>query len=369
MTNLSSPLTNTVLIVDDTPDNISVLHRFLAQAGFRVLVACDGADGLETAIFAKPDIILLDVMMPELDGFSVCQQLKANPETSQIPVIFMTALNDVNDKIKGFKVGAVDYITKPFQQEEVLVRLDTQLKLLNSKRELIHRNEELDAFAHTVSHDLKNPLSSILTLADTLLIDLAIDKPLTELHRKELAFIRQAGQQAVNIIDALLLLAGVSRHAPVSSHIIDMQALLMEVVQLRLSLLIRKYNAKIDIQPPLPSALGYAPWLTEVWMNYISNAIKYGGTPPHISIGGEVIMDQARFWVRDNGHGINPEIQNRLFSPFVRDITKRVDGYGLGLSIVRRIIEKLGGQVGVQTTTNQGSLFYFTLPLGTVDLL
>ncbi len=356
---------HTVLIIDDVPDNISVLHRFLRQAGFRILVAYDGMDGIETAEYAVPDLILLDVMMPDLNGFEVCQRLKQQEKTKDIPIIFMTALTDTENKVKGFSSGAVDYVTKPFQQEEVLARLTTHLNLRQTQRQLQQRNQELDAYAHMVSHDLKNPLSAVITLTDSLLDTLSVDKPLIEKNLKELQFVRQAGQQAVNIIDALLLLAGVSRHQTLTMTTLDMQQLLKTVVEQRLALLVKRYQAIIEYPEYCPEASGYAPWVEEILVNYVSNGLKYGGSPPHLRLGASPEPDgMIRYWVRDNGQGLSEEAQQQLFQPFSRleEHLQQVDGHGLGLSIVRQITERLGGTVGVNSTVGAGSEFYFTLP-------
>jgi signal transduction histidine kinase len=355
----------TVLIIDDVPDNISVLHRFLRQAGFRVLVAYDGTDGIETAEYALPDLILLDVMMPDLNGFEVCRQLKQQEKTRDIPIIFMTALTDIQDKVKGFAAGGVDYVTKPLQQEEVLARLTTHLNLKSAQQALQARNQALDAYAHSVSHDLKNPLSAVLTLTDSLLESLTQNTSITEQQLKELQFVRQAGQQAVNIIDALLLLAGVSRQKELTLAPLDMNQIIQAVLKERLALLQKRYQAIVHIPDHLPAAVGYRPWVEEIWVNYISNALKYGGSPPEISLGAErEANSMIRYWVKDNGPGLEATETKRLFTAFTRLDTavKQVDGHGLGLSIVQQIAERLGGKVGVKSTPGAGSEFSFSLP-------
>ena len=152
----------TLLIVDDVPENIRVLYEFLTAHSFKVLVAEDGENALEKAIYANPNLILLNIIMPGMDGFETCYHLKNNEKTKDIPVIFMTALSDTDDKVRGFKMGAVDYVTKPFQQEEILARINTHLTIRRLQKELQHQNAELDAFGHTVAHDLKSPLSSVI---------------------------------------------------------------------------------------------------------------------------------------------------------------------------------------------------------------
>ena len=225
--------------------------------------------------------------------------------------------------------------------------------------ELEVRNEELDAFAHTVAHDLKTPLSLIIGLAEVLEQDYA-EPPDEELGR-HLCIMARNGRKMSNIIDELLLLAAV-RKVEVDMGPLDMASIVTEAQQ-RLVYMIGEHQAEIVLPDTWPTALGYAPWLEAVWVNYLSNAIKYGGGPPRVEVGATVQPDgMIRFWVQDNGSGIPPEAKTRLFTPFTRLDQVRANGHGLGLSIVRRIVEKLGGQVGVESEVGRGSVFSFTLP-------
>ncbi|MBN1993354.1 MAG: hybrid sensor histidine kinase/response regulator [Anaerolineae bacterium] len=377
---MSQQTQETILIVDDNPTNLGVLFDYLQGSGFKVLVAEDGEVALQRAGYTQPDIILLDVMMPGWNGFETCQQLKDNEETRDIPVIFMTALSDAVDKVRGLKLGAVDYVTKPLQHEEVLARINThltirklqknlreqneRLQMENIKRrqieeELRKQNKELDAFVHTVAHDLQNPLGMVISYAHVLFEDL----PKMELAEalEVLDKIKQAGRKMDSIIENLLLLAGV-RRGEVDLKPLDMAEIVAQGRQ-RLGLEIEKYQGEIIQPQSWPPAKGYAPWVEEVWVNYLSNGLKYGGHPPRLELGATPQPDgMIRFWIKDNGPGITPAEQACLFVEFVRLDELRVAGHGLGLSIVRRIVEKLGGQVGVESTVGAGSTFYFTLP-------
>ena len=352
---------DTILIIDDTPDNIKVLYQFLVGAGFEVLIAEDGEEGIQVTKNARPDLILLDVMMPGLNGFEVCQLLKEEPSTREIPIIFITALSQTSDKIKGFEVGAADYVTKPFQQKEVLARITAHLTLRRQQQQLQKRNLELDAFAHTVAHDLKNPLSAIVNILGVFFEKDEAEPILNDEWRRGLYFVEKASLQALETIDALLKLAGVSRHAKVELIPLDMSSIIERVVNQFLPM-IEKYKAKVEIPKQWPTALGYAPWVEEIWANYLSNSLKYGGSPPHLKFGGNFQEDGVvRFWLCDNGQGLSKEAQTKLFIPFTR-LHGGVEGHGLGLSIVQQIAEKLNGQVGVESEVGQGSTFYFTLP-------
>jgi PAS domain S-box-containing protein len=224
--------------------------------------------------------------------------------------------------------------------------------------DLTKRNEELDAFAHTAAHDLKNPLANIIGYIEWL----DAHPHLPDDERQE--YIRTIGRNALkmdNIIDELLLLAQV-RKAEVELSPIDMARVIAEA-QARLTFLSAEKQAIINLPDQWPSALGYAPWVEEVWVNYLSNAIKYGGLPPHAELGYDEQADNTlRFWVRDNGRGILPEEQTSIFTAFGENSKVRATGHGLGLSIVRTIVEKMGGRIGVESAPGGGSTFYFTLP-------
>ncbi|GIV81363.1 MAG: hypothetical protein KatS3mg051_0717 [Anaerolineae bacterium] len=219
--------------------------------------------------------------------------------------------------------------------------------------------QELDAFARTVAHDLKSPLSPILGYSELLLDEKA---SLTDEARRTFTqMIADNARRMGNIIDELLLLARM-RQSELKTHPLDMAAIVQDALD-RLAYLISEYEAEIVVADSWPAAMGYAPWVVEVWVNYISNGLKYGGNPPRVELGADVLPDGTpRFWVRDNGAGLTAEEQALLFTPFTQLSEGHVEGHGLGLSIVQRIVERLSGTVGVESEPGQGSLFYFTLP-------
>ncbi len=363
----------TILIVDDTPANLRLLFQILVEQGYKVRVAVSGDRALETVQVNVPDLILLDIMMPDMDGYEVCRRLKADEKTRDIPIIFISALSTTENKIKAFTTGGVDYVTKPFQAEEVLARVRTHLtlrqlqqqlqqmnvKLLTANNSLKIRNKELDAFAHTVSHELKNPLHVIQGYSEWL----ASEHVSSEKSERVLNTINQTSQKMSSIVEALLLLAGVRKTEVVASPL-DMGKI-VAAAQKRLADMIAKYQAQIDRPPDWPVAIGYAPWIEEVWVNYLSNGLKYGGRPPHLTLGATTqANNMVQFWVQDNGPGLSPKEQAQLFVPFTRLTDLHVEGHGLGLSIVQQIMQKLEGQAGVESYIGQGSKFNFVLAGG-----
>ncbi|MEJ5198996.1 MAG: GAF domain-containing protein, partial [Anaerolineae bacterium] len=233
-------------------------------------------------------------------------------------------------------------------------------ELTRAYADLQARNEELDAFAHTVAYDLRSPLGSIIGYADLLRWD-APTMDGHEVARLALEMYRQ-GQLMRSILDELFLLSTL-RKEEIHLEPLDMQAAVDEALE-RLADQIARAAADLHMPSSWPTAVGYYPWIVEVWVNYVSNAITYGGKPPRVELGADTTADgMARFWVRDNGEGIGPEDREHIFEPFTHLSQVRASGYGLGLSVVHRIITRLGGQVGVESEPGQGSLFYFTLPL------
>jgi two-component system sensor histidine kinase/response regulator len=377
-----------VLIVDDTPTNLDLLFKHLSKSGYKVLVAPSGKLGLRQAAQAQPDIILLDIMMPEMDGFETCEQLKAQDSTKDIPIIFMTALADLDNKLRAFTIGAVDYVTKPFEHREVLARIDTHLTLKRLQKQLKNeiaerekveiqlrekaadlqnQYEEMDAFAHTVAHNLKNPLHTASGIAQLLAAD-STSMPSEEL-KKYLEIIARSNQKSLNIVDELLVLASV-RQQEIELQPLDMATIVNDAQQ-RVAHMLAEYQAEIIPPAQWHQAWGHTPWVEEVWVNYISNAVKYGGKPPVVELGSTPTEDMIKFWVKDNGAGISVNAQKQLFTPFTQLNTINVAGHGLGLSIVNRIVHRLNGHVEVESQgiPGQGSTFSFLLPKSPGHLL
>jgi signal transduction histidine kinase len=247
-------------------------------------------------------------------------------------------------------------------QQEIAERLRAEAQLRRYAAELEAHNAELDAFAHTVAHDLKNPVTAVIAYAQVL--EREHDSLQLDMVENFLHVIAQNGRKLATIIDELLLLSSVREKGEIETHPLDMGHIVAEAKR-SLLYLIEERGGEIVLPDSWPVATGYGPWVEAVWTNYLSNALKYGGDPPIVELGATVEPNGwFRFWVRDNGKGLTAAERSRLFTPFERLSQMRVQGHGLGLSIVQRIVTRLGGQVGAESEgiPGKGSTFYFTLP-------
>ncbi|MGB8644394.1 MAG: histidine kinase N-terminal 7TM domain-containing protein [Anaerolineae bacterium] len=246
---------------------------------------------------------------------------------------------------------------------DITARKQAELQLQGYALELEARNADLDAFAQTAAHDLKNPLTSIIGYAALLDMDLESLPPAeAKLYASS---IHDTGRTMVTIVNELLLMSSIRRLEQVNSSPVDMGVVVREALH-RLDRDIARAHASVMSPKTWPVVSSYAPWITEVWVNYLSNALKYGGEPPAIDLGFDATPAPGdsliRFWVRDNGQGLSPEAQGRLFKEFSQIGEVHVGSHGLGLSIARRIVDKLGGKVGVESELGRGSTFWFALP-------
>ena len=368
-----------ILMVEDVKHDYLMARRALERSDldFQVTWVQRGKEALTRLQSRVYDVVLIDFGLPGLSGLETFRQMLA--QGLDLPVVFVTGTGSAPIAVEALKLGALDYLVKDTAGEHlrllpvVVRKARDQWESEQSRRrakaelrqyvaDLEKRNAELDAFAHTVAHDLKGPLANIIGFA-SLSRELYAEMREEELQEC-LLNIKESGFKMNRIIDALLLLAKL-RKEEVEINPLDMAGIVAEVQQ-RLTDEVTKHQAEVVLPDTWPQAYAYGPWIEEVWANYLSNAIKYGGRPPLVELGSAVQPDNmSRFWIRDNGLGIPPDKQSALFTPFTQLSQVRNRGYGLGLSIVQRIIEKCGGEVGADSQVGQGSTFWFTLPLAT----
>lgn len=377
--------TNAILLVDDNSTNLGLLVKALSEVGYQVRVAQDGSSAIAQALYAKPNLILLDVMMPGMDGFETCRQLKANPSTQDIPVIFMTALTEVFDKVQGFQAGGVDYITKPFELDELLLRVRTHLNLQTLQNQLRSQNEQLQAeirdrqkaqeavqvFLHAVSHDLRNPVTGGLMVLKSLLEEAEQGDGQAAISRSILERMIQSHDRQLALINSLLEthtndMGGISLHRqPVHLYpfVADLAANWQPMLQKEdatLQILLPESLAPVNADPNQ---------LCRVYENLLANALKHNPPGLTLTLNAELLSSPAaapclRCTVQDDGVGMAPEQMQNLFELYKRgDHSRRTVGLGLGLYLCRQIITAHGGQIGVTSQPNAGSTFWFTLPI------
>ena len=359
-----------LLLVDDQPTNLQVLGSILSK-NYDLQIATSGAQALKLlAGDQRADVILLDVMMPDMDGHEVCRRLKAEPATAKIPVIFVTALDQDEDLQKGLELGAVDYITKPIKPLVVHARVDNQIKLLQKQRELEQAqkelessNQELEQFAYAVSHDLRQPLRMIASYLGLLRRGL-----LNKLTAEQQGFLNTAELSAGRLDTMILGLLNYSRVGRVQADFTEVNS--RDALDMALTFLNREIDqqtAEIKIEGRWPKLSASEQELIRLFQNLISNALKYvpRGAAARIEVTSKVEENNWRVEVKDAGIGIEPEQQDRLFKMFSRLHTrKEYEGNGVGLALCRKIIEHHQGEIGVKSAgAGRGSTFWFCVPL------
>jgi len=405
-----------VLIAEDSPTQAQQLRYILERQGYAVTVAGNGRKALEQARQQKPTLIISDVVMPEMDGYELCRQVKGSSDLSDVPLILVTTLSEPQDVIRGLECRAANFILKPYDEHYLLNRIQFVLLnremrraehasgmgveiffngqrhfitadrlqilnlLLSTYEAAIQRNKELkmaqddlyqlnvslesvnkelDAFAHSVSHDLRAPLRAIGGYSEILLED---SEHLSERDRHLLGNVVKGAQDMGKLIDGLLNLSRTSR-SPLSKRRMSVETLVKQVMDdLQGDCDGRKLDLRIGT---LPDCNGDPTLMRQVFINLLSNALKYTRKREEtvVEVGSFRQTGETVYYVRDNGAGFNMEYSGKLFGVFQRlHGTQEFEGTGVGLSIVQRIILRHGGRIWAEAAVDEGATFYFTLP-------
>lgn len=356
-----------VLAVDDRPENLMVLVEGLIARGLEVRVAPSGEFALSAVAARLPDVILLDVTMPGMDGYEVCRRLKAEPRTREIPVIFVSALNDVADKVRGFEAGGVDFVTKPFQLEEVEARVRTHLELRRARSELAAsyaKLEELerlrDELTRLIVHDMRSPLSALLGSLQLLRQSLAAAARAEDLEDVDLAL--RGGARLLRMVNDLIDLSRLESAAfPVERTRCDLKAVAGAAASEVLGLA-RDRAVTVD-GPAIPGEWD-EQLIRRVIENMLANAFKFSprDRPVHVTVSDD---GEPTVRVRDEGPGVPPALLDRVFDKFVSadaGTGGRTRSAGIGLYFCKLAVEAHGGRIGVESEPGRGSTFWFTLP-------
>lgn len=368
ITSMHTHASHTVLVVDDTPVTLRLLCSILHGANFRVLTAGDSEDALQLVETQSPDIILLDAMMPGMDGFALCRKLKQDDKYSDIPLIFITSLSQQEDIVEGFNAGANDYIVKPFNRQELLARVRNHLHLydmLKENKRLIELSEAASRskteFLASMSHEIRTPLNSIIGMAEVL-----TDTKLTAEQQNFVRIFRSAGESLLAIINDILDLSKIEAGQIEADNIDFHLPSLLDSVHSILSVRAVEQNVSISItiHPDVPtSLLGDPTRLRQILINLVGNGLKFAQNGTVKILVKKSSDKQLFFSVTDDGIGIPKEKQEIIFDSFTQAdslTTRRYGGTGLGLTICRKLTKILGGEIGLESSPGQGSCFFFT---------
>ncbi len=363
-----------ILIVDDTPKNIQVVGTILREKEYNISVATNGLDAIKLTDKALPDIILLDIMMPEMDGYETCKILKGNEKTKDIPIIFLTAKNEIEDKIKGFDLGAVDYITKPFNIPELLARVKTHLELKFGREDIIELNKknekesnERKELLHVLCHDLSNPFHSLISVLDM------VEHTGMEFNKELQNDVKKIVENGVNTIDL------VRKMQSIEDNKIDIELSpvnLLFAAHSSLGILENKIvkkniDIKINIENDLHIIAEETSLINSVISNLLTNAIKFSFNDTIIEISAKEKEDgKVIFSIKDNGIGMPAELADSVFDvnkATTREGTNGEAGTGYGMPLVQKFAKAYGGDIQIlskekdETTYDHGTEIIITL--------
>lgn len=362
-----------ILIVDDVMSNVLLLKVLLTNEKFAIATASNGRQALEQVEKENPDLVLLDVMMPDMSGFEVAQHLKSNPNTADIPIIFLTALNSTADIVKGFQVGANDFISKPFNKEELIIRVTHQISLVAAKRLILSKTEELqrtiagrDKLYSVIAHDLRSPMGSIKMVLNMLILNLPSEKIGAEMYEL-LTMANQTTEDVFSSLDNLLKWTksqiGKLNVVYQDVDLVEVTDGVIEIFSMVASL--KKIRIR-EMKPEKMMVNADIDMLKTVVRNLLSNAIKFSKENSEVLVKMEEVDGMAVVSVQDYGCGISEEGQKKLlhtdthFSTFG---TNNEEGSGLGLLLCKDFVVKNGGKLWFTSKEGEGSIFSFSIPV------
>lgn len=361
-----------LLVVDDVQTNVLLLKALLGKEGYGILVANNGQEALEVIRNENPDLILLDVMMPGMDGFEVAERLKSEEFRCEIPIIFLTALDDTQSIVNGFKLGVGDFISKPFRKEELMVRIKRQLSLVAARRIIEEKNEELrktiagrDKMYSVIAHDLRSPMASMKMLLNTIMMSVEKDKIDPDIFDM-LEMSNKTSEEVFSLLDNLLKwtksqlgkLTVIPQKLDISGLADGVVEVMNSVAEVKHIKLIRtdheSFFVYVDIE-----------MIKSILRNLISNAVKFSNPDSEIKVGIKAEDGKVIVSVTDSGKGIKKEDQHKLLKDsthFTTYGTNSEEGSGLGLLLCRDFARKNGGELWFESEENLGSVFSFSLP-------
>lgn len=362
-----------ILIVDDVMSNVLLLKVLLTNEKFAIATASNGRQALEQVEKENPDLVLLDVMMPDMSGFEVAQHLKSNPNTADIPIIFLTALNSTADIVKGFQVGANDFISKPFNKEELIIRVTHQISLVAAKRLILSKTEELqrtiagrDKLYSVIAHDLRSPMGYIKMVLNMLILNLPSEKIGAEMYEL-LTMANQTTEDVFSLLDNLLKWTksqiGKLNVVYQDVDLVEVTDGVIEIFSMVASL--KKIRIR-EMKPEKMMVNADIDMLKTVVRNLLSNAIKFSKENSEVLVKMEEVDGMAVVSVQDYGCGISEEGQKKLlhtdthFSTFG---TNNEEGSGLGLLLCKDFVVKNGGKLWFTSKEGEGSIFSFSIPV------
>ena len=362
-----------ILIVDDVMSNVLLLKVLLTNEKFAIATASNGRQALEQVEKENPDLVLLDVMMPDMSGFEVAQHLKSNPNTADIPIIFLTALNSTADIVKGFQVGANDFISKPFNKEELIIRVTHQISLVAAKRLILSKTEELqrtiagrDKLYSVIAHDLRSPMGSIKMVLNMLILNLPSEKIGAEMYEL-LTMANQTTEDVFSLLDNLLkwTKSQIGKLNVVYQDV-DLVEVTDGVIEIFSTVASLKKIRIREMKPEKMMVNADIDMLKTVVRNLLSNAIKFSKENSEVLVKMEEVDGMAVVSVQDYGCGISEEGQKKLlhtdthFSTFG---TNNEEGSGLGLLLCKDFVVKNGGKLWFTSKEGEGSIFSFSIPV------